>query len=172
MSLCIVSTKKNRLMNRRPWMTGLVLISAWAILGVQTAQAADDEAWIEYRQTVMSAIGADMAGIGDILKNGLPLTKNIEFHATAIATNARLVASAFSQRAENGQTDALPDIWQKTDAFAEATDEMREAAEQLAAAVAEGNDAQIGPRVKTLGKSCGSCHKAFRKPKKDSYKNK
>lgn len=150
----------------------LVAVALLAGAGAGSARAADDEVWIKYRQTVMSSIGGNMGGIGDILKNGLPITSNIEFHASAIATESRLIASAFEQKVVDGATDAEAEIWSDPDGFAKATESMREAAEQLSAAIAEGNNDLIGPRVKALGKACGSCHKSFRKPKEESYKNK
>lgn len=150
----------------------LAVVAALVSLGASSAWGADDEAWIKYRQMVMSSIGANMGGIGDILKNGLPVTSNIEYHAMAIATSAMAVAPAFEQKVVAGKTDAKPEIWSDFDHFKEDIDEMREAAEQLAAAVAEGNNDQIGPRVKALGRTCGGCHEDFRKPKEESYKNK
>lgn len=143
-----------------------------ALLGASTAQAADDKAWIEYRQKVMSAIGSEMGGIGDILKNGLPLTGNIEYHALAIAQSSSLIAPAFQQKVVAGATDAKAEIWSDPAKFKQAIEKMQSEAELLAAAVGEGNVDQIPGRVKALGQSCGGCHESFRKPKEESYKNK
>jgi cytochrome c556 len=143
-----------------------------ALLGVGAAQAADDQVWIEYRQTVMSGIGAQMGGIGDILKNGLPLTPNIEYHALAISQSSHLIAPAFKQKVVAGATDAKPEIWSDPVKFQQAIDKMKSEADLLAAAVGEGNMDLVPGRVKALGKSCGGCHESFRKPNEESYKNK
>ncbi len=150
-------------------IASLALLS---LLGASSAQAADDKAWIDYRQKLMSSIGSEMGAIGDILKNGLPLIPNIENHASAIAQSSRLIASAFEQKVVAGPTDARPEIWSDTEKFKQAIQKMQSEAELLAAAVGEGNTDQIPARVKALGQSCGGCHESFRKPKEESYKNK
>ena len=113
-----------------------------------------------------------LGAIGDILKNGLPMMSNIGVHARALAESSLLIAPAFEKNISAGATDAKPEIWQQADKFNQSIDEMREAALQLAAAIDEGNTDQLGDRVKALGRTCGSCHKSFRKPKEESYKNK
>ena len=51
--------------------------------------------------------------------------------------------------------------------------ELQKAANQLSETVANGGDgAAIGANVKALGRTCGGCHKEFRKPKEESYKAK
>ena len=156
----------------RPVLTAFVATLLLALLGAGVAQAEDDKAWIEYRQKVMSAIGAEMGGIGDILKNGLPITPSIEYHATAISQSSHLVAPAFKQKVVAGATDAKPEIWSDPAKFQQAIDKMKSEADLLAAAVGEGNMDLVPERVKALGKSCGGCHESFRKPKEESYKNK
>ena len=150
----------------------ILLCSAGLLLAASAAQAADDEAWVKYRQTVMSSIGAHMGGIGDILKNGLPLTANIEHHASSLATSAALIAPAFEQRVTEGATDAKPEIWQDPAKYEKAIADFQKEAEALAATVRGGQMDQLGAQVKALGRSCGGCHKSFRKPKEESYKNK
>ena len=146
----------------------LVLLVAFAST---PALAADDEDFIEYRQSVMDSIGDNMEGISDILKNQLPLVPSIEHHANALADASRLIAPAFQQKVVAGATDAKPEIWQQPDKFAEAARLMGTEAEALAAAVKAGKTAELGERVKALGKACGGCHQNFRKPKEESYKN-
>jgi cytochrome c556 len=150
----------------------IAAFALFALLGASATQAADDKAWIEYRQKVMSSIGADMGGIGDILKNGLPLTPSIEYHALAIAQSSNLVAPAFQQKVVAGATDAKAEIWSDPAKFKQAIEKMQSEAELLAAAVGEGNVDLIPGRVKALGQACGGCHESFRKPKEESYKNK
>jgi cytochrome c556 len=47
----------------------------------------------------------------------------------------------------------------------------REAAE-LATVAQGGNMEAISAQVKKLSDACGNCHKPYRKPKEESYKNK
>ncbi len=131
---------------------------------------ADGSPSVDYRQKVMSAVGANMGGIGDILKNGLEMPGHVANHAAQIAENAKLVAAAFKKNAPSTATDAKPEIWKDWAEFEAAIDDMEKAARNLEAAASGPDAAAIGPAVKALGKSCGGCHKVFRKPKEESYK--
>ena len=130
-----------------------------------------DAASIEYRQKLMSVIGANMGAIGDVLKNGLDLPGAVANHAGQMAEAAALIAPAFEKSIQDGATDARPEIWTDWARFEEAIAGYEAAARNLATAASEGNPGQIGSAMRALGKSCGSCHKPFRKPKEESYKN-
>jgi len=134
--------------------------------------AGTDEGSIKYRQKVMSAIGADMGAISDLMKYGLPFPTHVVAHAQAISRHADLAADAFERKVTAGPTDAKPEIWEKPDEFLQKLHDMKAAADQLAdiAADSEATPADVGARVKALGDACGSCHDSFRKPKEQSYK--
>jgi cytochrome c556 len=135
------------------------------------ADAEMDEAQIKYRQTLMGGVGANMGGIGAILKNQLSLPGHVESHARQLAMSAKLVAAAFKADLSEGATDAKPEIWSDWAGFEKAIADFDAAANTLADAAASGDGAAIGPAVKGLGKSCGGCHDSYRKPKEESYKN-
>ena len=83
-----------------------------------------------------------------------------------------LIASAFRKEITAGKTDAKPEIWQEWDKFQEAVKTLEQESGQLAE-VAQGNDMEaIEAQVKKLAGACGNCHKPYRKPKEESYKNK
>jgi cytochrome c556 len=153
-------------------LCSIALGALLALLASGAAQAADDKAWIDYRQELMESIGDHMAGIGDILKNEMPLIPSIEFHANAIAQSARLIGPAFQHKVVAGPTDAKPEIWSDPVKFEKASAKLQSEAELLAATVAKGPPDAIPKQVKALGEACGGCHKSFRKPKEESYKNK
>lgn len=156
----------------RPAGIALVLVlAAPAVAGAQPA-AASDEGTIQYRQKVMSAVGADMGAIGDILKYGLPFQSALVAHAQSLSKHADLAAAAFERKVVAGPTDAKPAVWDEPERFLEKMRAMKAAADELAeiAADSEATPAAIGTRVKALGDSCGDCHKVFRKPKEESYK--
>ncbi|HIF94646.1 MAG TPA: cytochrome c [Myxococcales bacterium] len=136
------------------------------------ARADSDEnapADVKYRQTLMSNIGSNMGAIGDILKNGLDLPGHIAVHASNMAKSAPLIGPAFKKNVPTEATDAKPEIWQDWAKFEMAIADYEKAARDLASA-AETNDMKtMVPLVKALGKSCGGCHKSFRKPKEESF---
>jgi cytochrome c556 len=150
----------------------LLLTATLGLANNAWADAAQDTAHIKYRQTVMDGIGANMGGIGDILKNGLDMPGHIESHARQIAEGARLIGPAFAKAISEGQTDAKAEIWKDAAGFKEAIAELESKANDLESAASSHDGPAIGAAVKALGKSCGGCHKSFRKPKEESYKSK
>lgn len=135
--------------------------------------AGADEGTLRYRQKVMSAVGADMGAIGDLMKYGLPFPpSHVAAHARAIAGHAGLASAAFERKAIEGPTDAKPEIWEQPERFREKMEAMKSEAEKLATIADDpaSTPAAIGAQVKALGESCGNCHDSFRKPKEESYK--
>lgn len=154
----------------RMWLVGL-LGTALLLMAAGPVSAQSDAAFIQYRQKVMGSQGANMGAIGDILKNQLPLTENIAAHAENIETGAGLIAAAFEKNISAGATDAKPEIWRNRDEFTDLARNTADKAAALAVAARSGDMSRIGPAVKALGDTCGDCHKKFRKPKEESYKN-
>ncbi len=154
----------------------MALIAGLLAFGPATPVGADghlnDSPDVKYRQTLMSNIGSNMGGIGDILKNGLDLPGHIAVHAGNLAESAKLIGPAFKKNVEVDATDAKPEIWKDWAQFETAIDDLEKAARDLAAAAASNDAKTILPLVKALGKSCGGCHKSFRKPKEESYHRK
>jgi cytochrome c556 len=150
-----------------------VLVAHGGLLIADSALAdvEQDAARIKYRQILMSGVGSDMGGIGDILKHRLNLPGHVESHARQLAESSKLIGSAFKAEVTRGPTDARQKIWQDWEGFEEAIAKLEKAARALETAAAGSDRSAVGPAVKALGKSCGGCHEAFRKPKEDSYKN-
>jgi cytochrome c556 len=137
---------------------------------VYSGTGQDDEAFVQYRQKVMSANGASMGAINDILKNKLPYQGHIATHAQDIQRISTLIAEAFKKEVTAGKTDAKPEIWKDWEKFAAAAKAMGEESGKLAEVARAGNMEAIGAQVKKLGDACGDCHKPFRKPREESYK--
>jgi len=154
----------------RSWKSFILLICL--VLPLASVQAQSDEAFVEYRQNVMKTISGNMGAIGDTLKNKLPYQDNIATHAQGIHLASKLIESAFKKQISEGATDAKPDIWQDWDKFTAAAKTLGEESDKLAQVAESGDMEAIGAQVKALGKACGNCHKPFRKPKEESYKNK
>jgi len=149
----------------------LALVLAAVVVAAPSARAADDVAYVKYRQKVMQGIGADMGAISEILKNGLPFTAAIALHADKIGDSASLIPTAFEKKVTEGATDAKPEIWMEPDEWKGAIHDLEKAADALEEAADDDDPEAISAAFKTLGKSCGGCHDHFRKPKEESYKN-
>ena len=152
----------------------VVFSFVFALMAAATASAdapADADPNIQYRQKLMEAVGSNMAAVADIMKYGLAMPGHVENHARQMHASSRLVATAFRKEVAEGPTDAKPKIWKDWAKFEQAITDFEKAAQGLADAAASGEGEAIGAAMKTLGKSCSSCHKPFRKPKEESYKN-
>lgn len=150
----------------------LLLCSLCLTIAVASAQAPSDEAMIMYRQKIMSSNGASMGAIGDIMKNKLPFQAHIVMHAQDIQAMSTLIADAFKHKAAEGKTDAKPEIWPEWEKFTAAAKALQEESGKLAQVAGSGDTEAISAQVKKLGDACGNCHKPYRKPKEESYKNK
>jgi cytochrome c556 len=160
-----------------PWPSLIVSISSIALAGLlfglpALADSDTDIPEIKYRQQLMESVGSNMGGIGTILKNQLAMPGHVESHARQLAESSKLIAAAFKKEVSSDDSDAQPEIWKDWSGFESAIADFEKASNDLAAAAASGDGAAVGPAVKALGKSCGGCHKPFRKPKEESYKNK
>lgn len=129
-----------------------------------------DETLIQYRQKLMSAHGASMGSIGDMMKFQLDYgPQHIEIHARNISEYAKLIPEVFEKEIAAGATDAKPEIWQNWDDFLSKAKTLETEAGKLAAAAAGGNVAM--PAVMATQNACRGCHENYRKPKEESYKN-
>jgi len=153
-------------------LCGCLAILICLVVTTATVQAQDNEAFIQYRQKVMGSNGANMGAIGDILKNKLPYQSHITAHAEEIQRMSLLIPDSFKKDIADGKTDAKPEIWKEWDKFTAAANDMGREAAELAKVAQSGNMEAISAQVKKLGDACGACHKPFRKPKEESYKNK
>ncbi|NIR99319.1 MAG: cytochrome c [Gammaproteobacteria bacterium] len=146
------------------------LIALLLLIFSHPVLAQDDASFVKYRQKVMGSLGANMGAIAEILKNGLPHRDNIATHASAISLAAKLIPSAFRKQIDSGRTDAERKIWQEWSEFEDAAAKLEREAARLAEVAASGDMSGLGAQVKAVGKSCGGCHKPYRKPKAESYK--
>lgn len=158
--------------------SGTIRAAAIAIATVLAASGASaqgdatkaDEGALKYRQSLMEAIGGDMAALSNLLKYGLAHPGHAAVHAEGLASHAKLVAAAFERKVVDGPTDAEPAIWEKPADYKEAVDAFVTESAKLAEVAKGGDAAALGAQLKATGKSCGGCHDGFRKPKEESFK--
>lgn len=158
------------MIRRRLHLWQVALVAIGLALVVTGTQAQDDEAYVQHRQKVMQSVGGHMGAIGAIMKSKLPYTSNIAVHAQALQMTSTVIEDAFKKEVTEGKTDAKPDIWQDWDKFVAAAKAMGDESDKLAEVARTGDMDALDAQVKALGKACGDCHKPFRKPKEESYK--
>lgn len=155
----------------RSTIASILIVCFGLASGLHAESHENDLPRVEYRQTVMSILGKNMGAMSDIMKNHLVLPGHVAVHAGQMAETAQLIAPAFKKNVSVDATDAKPEIWQDWAKFEAAIADFEEAARNLEAAARGGDPATVGPAMKALGKSCGGCHKPFRRPKEESFKN-
>lgn len=132
----------------------------FALAVLMSFAAAADEDQVEYRQEVMSAIGGTMGALGKILKQEVDRPNDLAPLAAALAELAETAQSVFPEGSEGG--DALPEIWEEPEDFAERLTTLKKAANAFREAASSGDMAQIGPAVGELGQACRGCHSRYR----------
>ena len=132
--------------------------------GPPTAAAETDRAYVQYRQHIMLAIGANLNAISDIFRYRLPFGGDIKVHAENMAGNVTLVRAAFEKQASSPQSRAKPALWANWEEFVKLADQLQSASAALAGAAATGDMNQIGTQVKAVGSACKACHDRFRAP--------
>lgn len=146
--------------------TCAVLMAGTVMLGATVGHAGEDD--IKYRKAVMKAIGGHMGAISTILKTDAGDIKDATVHADAMAGLAKVTATMFPEGSGpmDGETEALPAVWEKPAEFKEVTMAFVAATEKLAMAAKSGDKGEIGAALGMVGKDgCKACHDNFRQKK-------
>ena len=104
-----------------------------------------------------------------ILKGEAGDKSHIAAHASALANVSMMIGGLFPAGSGTGKTDALAVIWEKPDDFKKAVAALEDASAKLFGAARKGDMAAIGAAAGGVGKSCGGCHKVFRKRKNSRH---
>jgi cytochrome c556 len=134
-------------------------------IGATVAQAQDSAATIKQRQEHMKALGGAMSTIGKYIKKEGGTLDDVKKAAVVLNERSRTDLWALfptGTAAGVGESAARPEIWQKEADFKTSAAAMRDASGQLLQAAEAGNDQQIAQAFGGVGRSCGSCHDAFR----------
>ena len=140
----------------------VTLLAATAVLGGSAAIAQDYKNHVKARQGVMWVQAINLGTLGAMAKG------EMEYDAEAATSAAKSlhatsmidIATLFPEGSQ-GDTRALPAIWEDMDGFQEAWDAFGAAAEKAAAEAGNGKEA-LGPLMGALGGSCGGCHDDYR----------
>ena len=120
---------------------------------------------IDYRNSVMSIFKWNMGPMAKMVKGEAPYDQ-VAFarHAKDLAAAAQLdLLSGFPEDSNEGDdTSARSDIWMDWDSFLEKYGALKKASSELAQTADGGNLEAVKPKFGALGKSCKSCHDAFK----------
>lgn len=140
------------------------LLFATSLVAHEESDSAVEQA-VDYRQGLMQVMGWNMKRMGAMLKGkdvydrGIFARRARDLNATAHLD----VPAGFPDDSVNDESDAKDEIWLDWEEFVSKLDDMRNKASRLAKVATSDNRKAIKDAYADLGKSCKSCHKAFRK---------
>ena len=89
----------------------------------------------------------------------------IEDECNVIKENMDKVLDFFPTGSLSENSRAKPEIWAKWGEFSKHPDNVKKAAQELAAAAKGGDEEAVKVKFKALGQACKGCHDSFRLPK-------
>ena len=140
------------------------LMLAILVGGLSAALAADEpENIIKYRRNVMKAVGANMGNLAMFAKGNITFANNIITNARGIREELTMAEGLFPEGTETGDTNALPKLWEDKAGFEAALRDSIAAADAMVTAAGGGAMPTVIEAFRALGKTCGGCHKPYRK---------
>ena len=134
------------------------------------AYAESTEDVIKYRKDIMKSLGNHISVIAANLKGKVSINEDILTHSKSIfltffSFNITKTFPENSGPSNSPNTKSLDNIWYEKEIFSDAMKNSIEKAQNLVLAVESNNKENIAKSLGALGKTCGSCHKKFRKKK-------
>lgn len=120
------------------------------------------EAAIQYRQSLMKAIGGLMGTTVGQLRDALEYGPDLKEVASAMQALTNDIPALFPKGSDFGETDAKPEVWEDRAGFEDASAKMRTQVDGFAAAVQTGDRKKMLGAFKSMGDACKGCHEDFR----------
>lgn len=131
--------------------------------GYLSAQQRDAAAMIDYRKDVMLGMATHLTALTELLRGGLELDeKHVEAQATSLGLNAQLVSTLFPPESAEGDTAALPGVWQRAEQFLARAEAAEREGRNLVAAAESGDREFMVQSLARLADACRNCHREFR----------
>lgn len=117
---------------------------------------------VEYRESVMEAIGGHTGALKQLITGKVDFADDARTHVLGIEALSKMVDHLFPAGSDKGETDALPAIWEKPAEFKKAVEAFQLAAADLAKQ-ADAAPSAMAPAFGALVKTCKGCHDDFKK---------
>lgn len=133
-----------------------------------SVRATEPDSMIDYRKDVMLSMAAHLSALTELLAGGLEVDeRHVETQATSLGLNAQLVSSLFPPGSDEGDTSALPGIWQRPEQFLNRAEAAEREGRNLVAAAGSGDREFMVQSLKRLADACRDCHRDFRLEEED-----
>jgi cytochrome c556 len=142
------------------------MLAALAFVGA-TANATNVEDAIKYRHVVMEEMANHMAALELILFDKVDGARFAQGHADALARASVELENLFPPESRDGDTDALPVIWENPEEFSQAVAETREATAVLQSKMGGDDRPAAIAAFAATGKTCKACHESYRAEEHD-----
>ncbi|WP_169569293.1 c-type cytochrome [Sneathiella limimaris] len=138
---------------------GTIGVTAVSAHSMSTGNADADK-----RITMMKELGMHMKKIAAVAKGEAKYSAALKKDAAGISEISAAMPDLFPEGSGGEKTRSKPEIWSDAAGFDKAVKDFQMAAAGLVAAVESGDQGQIGAALGATGKTCGGCHKPYRKP--------
>ncbi|TVO77829.1 c-type cytochrome [Sedimenticola selenatireducens] len=141
-------------------LTGSLCYSA-SLIASESIQGA-----IDFRESVMTTFKWYLQPMGAMAKDKIPFDAALfSSRAEGLANATRLDVTEGFPEGSDEDTEALPKIWQNWDDFKSKYQVLQKEAAELQRVAAMGDEAAMKAQFGKTAKTCGGCHKAYRKKK-------
>ena len=126
------------------------------------------EGAIEYRKDVMLGMAAHLSALTELLTGETDFDEShVQAQATSLGLSAQLISSLFPPDTREGDTAALPGIWQRPEQFLARAEAAEREGRNLEAAAESGDREFLVQSLKRLADACRNCHRDFRKEEEE-----
>lgn len=145
-----------------------MLVAACVLSALGTATAHDTATGVvKQRMDFMKKLGDANKAMANMLDGEAPFDRTrFADDATRIRDHAQHLLHQFPADSLQKPTEALPAIWENWEKFERHSDTLEREAAILVETVRQGDLSAIREQFFTVGDTCKSCHRHFRKKKK------
>ena len=148
-------------MQRPPLVFLTALLATLVAVNIARAETSAENQ-IKYRQAVMGSMAAHIEVLSMMAFNKIAPNDFYQSHADALASATAELEFLFPEGSGQGETEALPAIWENPDDFNTARLNAEQAFAALRDAVASGDSKAVVGAFAAAGKSCKGCHEDYR----------
>ncbi len=140
-------------------VSAIVLAAGIAVDGVAETSAEDAA---KYRQHIMKALSGHAGAISMTVRGLAGNAQHASKHAESMSALGTELGTLFQEGSNVEDSEALPEIWEDPEEFAEALTNAEEALAALGEAATDNDLEAMGRAFRDVGKACKGCHERFR----------
>jgi len=154
---------------QRVFFRAVLIFVFSAIVSLNAAAARTAEDAIKYRHAVMEEMANHMTALTLILFDKVDDGDFAQGHADALARASSEMDVLFPEISRDGDTEALPAIWNNSDKFAKAVAKAQQSTVDFQQALSGGDRKAALAAFAAAGKACKGCHESYRAEDDDEH---